>query len=477
MLRAELEDETDFEGWRVAARIAIRRNVPPDMIEWKLKGGPPDLIEPEYLLGRGGESASFSVPRAFLDLAGTAILHKDPDRFALLYTLLWRLQFDRAVLSNPLDPLMARLSGFAKSVHRDQHKMTAFVRFRSVVDEGGERMVAWFEPEHHIVVATAPFFVRRFTNMRWAILSPEVSVSWDGEALTAGPGATREQAPAEDAFEDAWRTYYASIFNPARLKVDAMRAEMPKKYWSNLPEAPLIKPLIAAAQARSSAMVAAPAPTPKVNPQRRPRQEEAPLPEADTLPALRDEAIRCKRCPLWKPATQTVFGEGAAHARVVLLGEQPGDSEDLQGRPFVGPAGKLLDRALEEAGITRKWVYVTNAVKHFKFEPRGKKRLHKRPDRTEVQACRVWLDRELRLVRPDLVVALGATAAQALFGKATAVGANRGHMMNTQFGFQVMITVHPSYLLRIPPERQGEEFRRFVADLKLAVPYLDRTAG
>lgn len=478
MLRAELKSETDFEGWRVAARLAIRRGIPPDMLEWKLAGTDSGLIPSEPLFGNGGEEASFTVPRAFVDLAGTAILHRAPERFAMLYTVLWRLQFERGLLGNAVDPLITKLADFAKSVRRDQHKMTAFVRFRAIADAEGERMVAWFEPEHHIVEATAPFFVRRFTNMRWAILSPEVSIDWDGQALAVGPGAVKADAPADDAFEGVWRTYYASIFNPARLKVHAMRAEMPKKYWSNLPEAPLIKPLIAAAQARSFAMIAAPAPSPKEKPHRALRKEDSPpLPEAGTLAALREEAMHCRRCPLWQPATQTVFGEGEAHTRVMLLGEQPGDSEDLEGHPFVGPAGRLLDRALEEAGINRARVYVTNAVKHFKFEPRGKKRLHKRPDRGEVQACRVWLDRELDLVKPDLVVALGATAAQALFGKATAVGANRGQMMETALGFQVMITVHPSYLLRIPPETQPAEFRRLVEDLRLAAPFVERAAA
>lgn len=478
MLRAELKTETDFDGWRVAARLAIRRGIPPNMLEWGLAGSEGSLIPAEPLFGSGGEEASFTVPRAFVDLASTVILHRAPERFAMLYTVLWRLQFERGLLGNAVDPLITTLSDFAKSVRRDQHKMTAFVRFRAIAAEEGERMVAWFEPEHHIVEATAPFFVRRFTNMRWAILSPEVSVDWDGAVLTTGPGATKADAPAEDAVEDVWRTYYASIFNPARLKVDAMRAEMPKKYWSNLPEAPLIGPLIAAAQARSSAMITSPASIPNEKPQRPVQKgEDGPLAEAGSLAALRQEAMQCRRCPLWQPATQTVFGEGAAHARVMLLGEQPGDSEDLEGQPFVGPAGRLLDRALEEAGLTRKKLYVTNAVKHFKFEPRGKKRLHKRPDRGEVQACRVWLDRELDLVKPGLVVALGATAAQALFGKATAVGVNRGQMMETRLGFKVMITVHPSYLLRIPAQAQPAEFRRFVDDLKLAVPYLDRAAA
>ncbi|MDY6944798.1 MAG: UdgX family uracil-DNA binding protein [Pseudomonadota bacterium] len=195
------------------------------------------------------------------------------------------------------------------------------------------------------------------------------------------------------------------------------------------------------------------------------------------IAALREEAQHCRACPLWKNATQAVFGEGPATARIVLLGEQPGDREDLEGRPFVGPAGKLLDRALQAAGIERADTYVTNAVKHFKFEPRGKRRIHKKPTEREIAACRrQWLDRELHLIEPQLVVAMGATAARAVFGRATAIGRNRGHVIKnatlaTELTADVIVTVHPSYLLRVPDEDRDDAFRKFVADLKLARNY------
>ncbi|MGE3876415.1 MAG: UdgX family uracil-DNA binding protein [Parvibaculaceae bacterium] len=189
--------------------------------------------------------------------------------------------------------------------------------------------------------------------------------------------------------------------------------------------------------------------------------------DAPTLAQLRREAANCRRCPLYKKATQTVFGEGAAHAAVVFVGEQPGDQEDRQGRPFVGPAGKIFDKALEEAGIARKDVYITNAVKHFKFEPRGKKRLHKRPDRGEIEACRWWLKAEIALIRPKLIVALGATAARALSGKALVIGKMRGAPVDLM-GHMGFVTVHPSYLLRVPdPTARRMEYRKFVADLRL----------
>jgi uracil-DNA glycosylase family protein len=187
------------------------------------------------------------------------------------------------------------------------------------------------------------------------------------------------------------------------------------------------------------------------------------------LQDVRMEALSCKACPLWKGATQTVFGEGPAPAPLMLVGEQPGDKEDLAGLPFVGPAGQVLNKALEEAEVERGTVYVTNAVKHFKFLLRGKFRLHQKPATPEIRACRPWFERELELVQPRLVVAMGATAAQSVFGKAMPIGRNRGRVMEMLGGRSAIITVHPSYLLRIPePDRKEEEYRRFVEDLRLA---------
>lgn len=204
---------------------------------------------------------------------------------------------------------------------------------------------------------------------------------------------------------------------------------------------------------------------------------EVTRPTVRSLTALREQAEHCRACPLWKNATQTVFGEGRATARIVLIGEQPGDREDLAGKPFVGPAGKLLDRALEQAGVARTQTYVTNAVKHFKFEPRGKRRIHKKPNEHEISVCRQhWLDNELRLIAPALVIAMGATAARAVFGRATAIGRNRGHLIKAQslaseLSADVLVTVHPSYVLRVPNADRDSAYQAFVEDLKLAREY------
>ena len=196
-----------------------------------------------------------------------------------------------------------------------------------------------------------------------------------------------------------------------------------------------------------------------------------------SLKTLRDQARHCRVCHLWKHATQTVFGEGPQNAQMMLVGEQPGDKEDLAGKPFVGPAGLMLDRALEQAGIDRAKVYVTNAVKHFKFVPRGKIRLHQKPNTAEIKACRQWYERELAAIKPALVVAMGASAAQCVFGKITPINKNRGRLIDLDDGIKALVTVHPSYLLRLPDaESKTREYARFVDDFRIAAAALRKSA-
>lgn len=467
MPRVALAAPDDFDGWRAAARRLAVAGVDPADVHWQVGDAPADLfggdtLPPEPL------RAAFSVPRAFVDLAETAILHSDPERFALLYALLVQVRDRPGAMEDKADPLLRRVDILAKAVRRDIHKMRAFVRFREVEEEGDARFVAWFEPDHHIVRANAGFFVRRFATMRWSILTPDISIHWDGQTLSEGPGASRADAPEGDPVEALWKGYYAAIFNPARLKTGAMLSEMPRKYWRNLPEAALIPDLIAGAQAREAAMIAS-APLPEKP--RKPAKVEKPTARSDNAAtvwaAIRDAAMACTRCPLHRDATQTVFGEGPIDAPLFFIGEQPGDQEDVAGRPFVGPAGQLFDQALAEAGVDRAAAYVTNAVKHFKFERRGKRRLHQSPDAGEIQACRWWLGQEIDLVRPRLIVALGASAARAMLGKAVTIGRSRGAAIPLENGAEGWVTVHPSYLLRLPDEaRRAEERDRFVEELR-----------
>ncbi|OHB28914.1 MAG: uracil-DNA glycosylase [Phenylobacterium sp. RIFCSPHIGHO2_01_FULL_69_31] len=468
-----LAHETDFDGWRQAARGLRARKVPPEAALWTVDGE-------ATLFGNAAEPvqptdirADFRVPKAFVDLAARVILHRSNERFTLLYRLLWRLHDERDLMHIASDPDVARANHFAKEVSRAAHKMKAFVRFRLAADEGGEAYVAWFEPAHRVAEATAPFFARRYANMRFSILTPDACVHWDMVELSFTAGADPADAPSEDALEDYWRTYYASIFNPARLKVGAMQMEMPKRYWRNLPEAALIPELIAQAQGRTDTMVRQ-APT---EPNRRvvktavrnsrdaPWDGQAPTSLAEVAAGV----DHCRRCDFWRDATQGVPGEGPPGARLLFVGEQPGDQEDLAGKPFIGPAGQVFDRALAEAGVPRTETYVTNAVKHFKHELRGKRRIHKTPDAGEVAACRWWLDAERRIVRPRVVVALGATAGLAVFGKPTPIGKLRGQALQLSDQAQGVVTYHPSYLLRLPDAAaKAEAYAMFVEDLRYA---------
>ena len=241
------------------------------------------------------------------------------------------------------------------------------------------------------------------------------------------------------------------------------RRTSPKRDWRNLPQARLIPDLIARAEGRSPTMVS----QARSAPSRRdtPGDDQA----VTTLEAVAAGVQLCRRCDLYRDATQGVPGEGPARARLMLVGEQPGDQEDLAGQPFVGPAGQMLDKALAEAGVARDRVFVTNAVKHFKHELRGKKRLHKTPNTAEVTACRWWLDHERRIVRPRVIVAMGATAALSVFGKPVAIGASRQKALQLPDQAQGVVTYHPSYLLRLPDrEAKAKAYAMFVQDLEFA---------
>ena len=471
MQTVRLQALNDFEEWRGRARLLLAGGVAPDQVSWLEPGADAGLFAEDGMSAEAPRTVG-AVPPAFLELARQAINHADPERFSLLYRFLWRVIADRGLMGAASDPDLVRLTRMASAVRRDSHKMKAFVRFKSIADDSGlERFAAWFEPDHYVLEGTAPFFARRFDGMIWAILTPYRSVYWDGESLAFGPGGRKTDVPQDDAVEADWKTYFASIFNPARLKVAMMKSEMAVKYWHNLPEAVLIEPLIRGARAAEAAMIARAASQP---PSRHLRQQArdldgpASVGEIASLGEARKAAEECRRCRLCEHATQVVFGEGPEQADVMFVGEQPGDHEDLAGRPFVGPAGKVLDAAVEKVGIDRAKVYVTNAVKHFKFEPRGKRRIHQRPDGGEMQACKFWLNLEIGFVRPKVIVALGATAAQSLLGKAVTIGKLRGAPIAMQDGTLLLVTNHPSYLLRIPDAaKAAEEQVRFESDLIL----------
>ncbi|HEY0822937.1 MAG TPA: UdgX family uracil-DNA binding protein [Ramlibacter sp.] len=469
MYAARVDPPWDLDAWRTQARAALQAGAEPAQIDWS-DDAAPSLLAPTPVTALPQVRDAPAVPAEFLASAARVLAHRDPHRHALLYRLLWRLaNGEPRLLGNALDADVHRVRELEKAVRRDVHKMKAFVRFRAVPGEH-EAYIAWFEPEHHIVDLAAPFFMRRFAGMRWAILTPYRRAIWDGESLQFGGGARPDEAPADDAHEALWQAYYAHIFNPARLNTRMMRQEMPVKYWRHLPEVHRLPTLVREAGQRVREMAERDAqPTRKPAMVARAAKQVAALEgEGDSLAALKAQLPECRACPLWQPATQPVAGEGPADARVMVVGEQPGDQEDLQGHPFVGPAGKLLSRALEAAGIPREQTFVSNAVKHFKFELRGKRRIHKSPTQREIAACQHWLEDEIALVRPGALVALGASAARSLLGRAAPVNANRGQWLPRPDGLEVLVTLHPSALLRVDPEDREAAFEAFVLDLRQA---------
>ncbi len=469
MPTVRLDGETDFDGWRTAARRLRAAGVPPEAVTWSTES---ELFADEIEAAPG--ASAVTAPAAFVDLARDVVLHRSPSRWDALYRLLWRLKDEPRLLALATDEDVQRAVHLQREVSRASHKMKAFVRFRDVPHPEGEAFAAWFEPPHRVLEKTAPFFVRRFTAMRFSILTPDLCAHWDTRTLSFTPGEDRASIPPPDALEEAWTLYYASIFNPARLKVRMMCKEMPKRYWRNLPEAALIPDLIEKAATRTTAMVHADPAQTRRRVAGRAEAKADPAPSTnDTAPAslgaIADLIQGCRRCDLWRDATQGVPGEGPHDAPLMVVGEQPGDQEDLAGRAFVGPAGGVLDRAFAEAGVDRARLYLTNAVKHFKHEPRGKRRLHKTPNAGEVKACRWWLDSERSLLRPRVIMTLGATAAAAVIGKPTPVLKARGQAILLDDQSQAIVTLHPSYLLRLPDEAaKAEGFAMLVEDVRTA---------
>ncbi|MFD1752705.1 UdgX family uracil-DNA binding protein [Salipiger marinus] len=475
MMRICLPVLGSVAAWRQEARRLARAGIPSEAVLWQVGEDAADLFAAQEL--PRGPATDLRLPRAAIASMETALHHSDPERFARAYDLVLRLSQGRLRWGDRSDRAMAKLLAQEKGVRRDIHKMHAFVRFREVTPEGAKRraFAAWFEPEHPITEAAVPFFAKRFGDMDWVIATPLHTARFVNGVLAVEE--TRDPAPLpEDAAEELWRTYYAHIFNPARLMVSAMTSEMPRKYWKNLPEARLIPELIRTAPARAEEMRAKlpTLPPPRVQAVQA-RLPDHSLPQDVTPASFKAHLDACTRCPLGGCATQGVAGEGPRPAALMVVGEQPGDAEDLAGRPFVGPAGQMFDACAAEAGLDRGRAYVTNAVKHFKFAPRGKRRLHQRPGAGEVMACKWWLGLERSWVQPRLTLAMGATAALALTGSGERLLQRRGTVERAEDGGAVLLTLHPSYLLRLPDEAAAARARaEFTADLARAADFLDQ---
>jgi DNA polymerase len=446
---------SSYSQWRSTARNLLRGGVPPHEIVWT---GEEDtqqfLFNSEHPIAPTRKD-EICVPSSFFKLAESVSLHQDSRRWDLLYRLAWRLTHGEPhLLEIGIDDLVATLNTMRRAVEKDAYRMRQFVRFRKINDERGEQFVAWYEPEHHTLEVNGKFFADRFGSMRWAILTPAASMIWNLKDLQMGPGVARAQAPRDDEMEDLWRLYYRTIYNPARLNLTAMRAQLPVGRWNNLPEASTIPDLVRLSRGLVQEMRDA-----------QPPSAAEWIPETNNLSELRNAVRQCRACDLCRCATQPVWGEGPPKAELMIVGEQPGNEEDLSGRPFVGPAGAVLNEAMLDAGMERSESYVTNAVKAFKFEARGKRRLHQTPRPSEIGACRPWLMAELQAVQPKLIVCLGASAGQAVLGRKVQISTERGRALSHP-NARVLVTYHPSAILRVPDEQSKRELRSaLVSDL------------
>ena len=422
MRQVALATETDWAGWRKATRAFVLAGIPPEEITWTA-GGPASAL-PETAGG-------FNLPRALVALAGLAIQAREPERFGLLYSLVWRVHAGEMAMDHPDDPDLRLARRYALAVRAEAHRMRTHIRFLMASDESP---LGWYAPAHFVLEANAQLLARRWPAQRFSIITPDGSAHWDSTGLTFGAGL---RDPGDDETLLAWwEAHRAAVLQDARPGTSVPEAEA-------LDEAP--RPLD----------------RPSIAPVVLPMSVDAGLTEATR------EALTCHRCPLHEAATQTVFGEGPANAAIMFVGDQPGDQEDVIGRPFVGPAGQLLDEIMEQAGIDRRTVYITNAVKHFKFEPRGKRRIHVSPSPAEIQVCRFWLDVERTQLRSKLLVLMGASAARAVLGRPVTISRERGRPFRLPDGQLTFVTVHPSFLLRIPePARQAAERAAFQRDLE-----------
>lgn len=452
----------DFDAWRAQARALLAEDIEPARVTWfDTAAGQRALpgVLGEGACGDAAKSEGPRVSREFVERARVVACHRDGARWGLLYRVAWRLTHgEPEFLRDALDDDARALALSEHDVRRDAHKTQAFVRFRRVERDGGEYFVAWHRPEHRVLPLVEGFFARRFRSMRWSILTPDATVHWDGRVLVRGEGTGRAAAPENDALEELWGAYYTAIFNPARIKLGAMRKEMPVRHWATLPETRVISRVLRDAPERVERMM------------RFERGSDSGarewVPRERSLPVLRAAADECRGCGLHEHATQTVFGEGPPDARVMLVGEQPGDEEDLAGSPFVGPAGRVLDGLMREVGLDRSAMYMTNAVKHFKFTREGKARIHQKPGAGEVRACRAWLDAELEVVKPTFILCLGATAGRSFLGPAFRLGAQLGQTHETPWARWMAVTYHPSAVLRAPDERAAAGVRaQLAADL------------
>lgn len=428
MIQADF-DRT-FIGWRDFARKMILEKRAPQSIQWS--SGNLSLFslntneEEQTHSKTKNESTYFSVPLDFLRLAEKVAYARDEDRWDLLYRLLYRLQFENRDLMNiDVDPDVYRALNLAHAVRRDIHKMHAFVRFKKKVKNCEDIYVAWHQPEHLIVQLAAPFFVRRFGDKPWAIFTPDESAHWDLKNLSFAPGLPQREFQDEDYWDEIWKTYYKSIFNPARIKIKMMKSEMPPKYWSSMPETSLIQTLVREAPQRLQQMA--------LN-----HNNVAYVPESNSLEEIHGALKSCRACPLYKKNEElqpAVCGLGHINAKIMIVEDKPSQ------------CGEILDQVLEQNNIPKEKLFLTNAVKHRKIS---------KPTGSEIHACKPWLEAEIKYIKPKIIVVLGSTAALAILGRLPTISKERGKIIRgSAFAEVIILSWSPSNISQISDKKEA----------------------
>ena len=453
MISVQLDQS--FEDWRKKARVLLARKIHFDDIEWITESN-------GFQFGDNLEMPSdippLAIPKTFMDEAYVVSAFRDHKIWPLLYRLAYRQLFEnKKLMELSIDPDVMDFQAKYRLVTRDIHKMKAFVRFKEVKTEESTLYLAWHRPDHRIVRLAANFFKERFNGMNWMIMTDDETVSWDQNELTFSPGVPKEKAQFDDSTEELWKTYYGSIFNPARIKITAMKKELPVRHWKTLPETELITSLIDEAPARLKAFYDSQKVS-AINHQ-----------SFETLSDVSEALAKCRACGICEKATAPVMGEGPQNARIMIVGEQPGDEEDLKGKPFIGPAGQLLNEAMKKVNLPRSEIYVTNAVKGFKHIITQNGRWHRNPNGAEISQCRPWLKEEVKIVKPDILVCLGRSAAQSVVGKMIKLEEVRGKFFQSTFAKQTIILPHPASILRSEEHLQQDLFQRFTSELKLII--------
>lgn len=442
MIQAEF-DRT-FAGWREFARKMILEERPPQSIQWS--SGNLSLFSLEksedkqnYTRSSLNDLTHFSVPIDFLRVAEKVAYARDEDRWDLLYRLLYRLRFENRNLMNiNVDPDVHRILNLAHSVRRDVHKMHAFVRFKKRIKNNEEVYVAWHQPEHLILPLAAPFFVRRFGDKPWSIFTPDESVHWDLEKLSFASGIPQREFQNEDQWDEIWKTYYKSIFNPARIKIKMMKSEMSPKYWSSMPETSLIQSLVREAPQRLQEMA--------LN-----HNQAAHVPDLNSLEEVYIALNKCRACSLYQKNEElqrAVCGSGNIKAKIMIVEDKPSECT------------KILDQILEQSDLPKEKLFFTNAVKHSKTT---------KPTGSELHACKPWLETEIKYIKPKVIVALGSTAALAILGRLPKLSEERGKIIRgSPFAEIIILSWNPASLLQMSNKEEASlRFQQIKDDFQL----------